>query len=321
VLIRYLAARLRHRDPSVVRYLRMGLGIENRARKQAPFWAEHLDRSRAAQARWTLRASGERLTVLGAGRLLDFNRSAIPPRFTNLRLVDADPLCPPIWRSIAKPVEAVCADVSGCLNRWIAELNRIRKPWPETLAAIREHRVPSRAAYRAPTDALLSLNILSQLQIVWQDGVEDFLTERFGRRFVEHQEDEWLDALRPAGQMLVEQHLAAIEDSGPRFVLLITDLEYLDYQGRTFQRGHWAPPPVEWSNAGWHAESPVTCEVSPALEGVELNEDAFARWLPSYRLAWRESWLWHIAPLGTEKKTPHGKVHRVGAFALERTTR
>jgi hypothetical protein len=297
----------------------MGLAIENRARRQATFWAEHLDHSRAAQARWTLRASGEWLTVLGAGRLLDFNRSAIPPRFANLRLVDADPLCPPIWRNLAKPVEAVCADVSGCLNRWIAELNLIREPWPKTLAAIRGHRVPAHAAYRAPADALLSLNILSQLQIVWQDGVEDFLIKRFGRRFVEQHEHEWLDALRPAGQTLVEQHLAAIEDSGPRFALLITDLEYLEYEGRTFRRGHWSPPPVAWSSEGWRADSGVTCEVSPALEGVELNEAAFARWLPSYRLAWRESWLWHIAPLGTEKNTPYGKVHRVGAFALVRT--
>jgi len=260
--------------------------------------------------------------VLGAGRLLDFNRSALLPRFAHLRLVDADPLCPPIWRNIAKPVGAVCADVSGCLDPWIAGLDRIREPWLRTLAVIRAHGVPARAAYCVPTDALLSLNILSQLQIVWQDGVEAFLIRRFGRRFVESHEDEWLDALRPAGQMLVEQHLAAIEDSSPRFALLITDLEYLEYRGKTFSRGRWAPPPVAWSSeGGWHAESGITCEVSPALEGVELTEAAFARWLPSYRLAWRESWLWHIAPLGTEKKMAYGEVHRVGAFALERGAR
>ncbi len=48
-------------------------------------------------------------------------------------------------------------------------------------------------------------------------------------------EDEWLDALRPAGQTLVEQHLAAIERAAPRFVLLITDVEYLEYKGALFE--------------------------------------------------------------------------------------
>ncbi len=43
-----------------------------------------------------------------------------------------------------------------------------------------------------------------------------------------------------------------------------------------------------------------------------------ARRLPSYRLAWQECWLWHIAPLGTET-VAYGEVHRVGAFALEQS--
>jgi hypothetical protein len=61
----------------------------------------------------------------------------------------------------------------------------------------------------------------------------------------------------------------------------------------------------------------LKCEVSPALEGIELNEPTFERWLPSYRVAWQDCWLWHIVPLGTEKAEV-GKVHRVVAVALER---
>jgi hypothetical protein len=292
----------------------MGLGIEQRSRRLAPFWAEHLQRTRAAQALWAEDARGEWLTVLGAGRLLDFNRTVLPARFQKIRLVDADPLCLPVWQRLPKCADAVCLDISECLASWLRELCATRLPWAETLALIRERRAP--AAYSAPGTALLSLNILSQLQIVWQDSVEAFLDRRFGRAFVRAHEEEWLDALRPAGQTLVEQHLAAIETARPPFVLLITDLEYLEYKGTVFDWDRWAPLPVEWSaDEGWSARPGITCEVSLALEGVELNEDTFAQWMPSYRLLWNESWLWHIAPLGTEKLAV-GKVHRVGAFVL-----
>lgn len=300
----------------MVGYLNMGLGIEQRAQRLAPFWAEHLQRTRSAQARWAENIHGDWLTVLGAGRLLDFNKTVLLPRFRNFRLVDADPLCRAVWKKLPKPVDPVCLDISGCLDGWIRHLKKTREPWSGMLNAIRAVRAPN--AYTDHCEALLSLNVLSQLQIVWQDRAEALLIRRFGADFVKQHETEWLDALRPASQTLVERHLAALEHSAAPNVLLITDLDYVEYHGVTFQEDHWAPPPVEWSpETGWSADEALTCELSPALEGVELNEEAFARWMPSYRLAWQESWLWHLVPLGTEKDQRAGKVHRVGAFALE----
>jgi hypothetical protein len=290
----------------------MGLGIEHRARTLAPHWAEHLGKTRAAQARWV--AAGDWLTVLGAGRLFDFNRQALLPRFRKLRLVDADPLCQAFWKGLPVPIEMLCLDISNCLADWINELRTAKLPWEETLSFIRQRR--PRPAYGAPVDALLSLNVLSQLQIVWQDGVEGILRRRFGRRFVERHAADWLDATRPGGQMLVEQHLAAIESSEARFALIITDLEYLEYRGKTFAGSRWEPAPVEWAGR-WRVDSGITCEVSPALEGIELNATTLALWMPSFLLEWHESWLWHIQPNGTEKMAA-GKVHRVGAFALRR---
>lgn len=317
MLIRYLAARWRHRGPFAVRYLRMGLGLENRARLLAPFWANHIERSRAAQARWAEGKRGEWLTVLGAGRLLDFNRSALLPGFANLRLVDADPLCERFWRDLKKPLDAVRVDMTGCLEAWFAGLSGLRLAWPDTLEFVRSLRAGP--AYGTKSDAILSLNVLSQLPVVWQEGVEAILQRRFGRVFVEPHEGQWLDALRPAGQTLVERHLAALEDSWAAHLLLIADLEYFEYRGRMFDRRQFAPPPAEWSPAaGWMVNSGIDYELAPALEGVEMDEATLLRWLPSYRLAWQEHWLWHIAPLGTEKAL-HGTVHRVGAFCLERS--
>ncbi len=301
----------------MVRYLKMGLALEHRAQTLAPFWAEHFNRTRAAQARWAERAGGEWLTVLGAGRLLDFNRMALLPRFKKLRLVDADRRCQTVWKELPQATDLVCVDISGCLNGWIEGLQRTNRPWPETLALVRAQRATK--AYCPPSDAVLSLNILSQLQIVWQEAVASYVQRRFGCKFVDRHEGDWLDALRPGKQALVEQHLLSLERSNATHVMLITDLEYLDYKGVAFRREHWVPPPLEWSYAdGWRTAAEIVWQRAPALEGVDLGDAAFARWLPSYRLLWQDCWLWHIAPQGTED-TGYGTLHRVGAFALERS--
>jgi len=205
---------------------------------------------------------------------LIFSQAALAARFANLRLVDADPLSMRSWHKLPKPAETVCVDVTGCVQTWMCDLRSAHLPWVETRTFLPAQRAPK--AYAATSNALLSLNILSQLQIVWHDGVEAILQKRFGRRFVKGQEAEWLAALRPAGQTLVERHLAAIEGSRPEFVLIITDLQYLEYRGKAFARGHWAPEPLAWSaSEGWHADKGVSCKASPALEGVELNAAAF----------------------------------------------
>ncbi|MFN7920852.1 MAG: hypothetical protein U0Q16_12190 [Bryobacteraceae bacterium] len=317
MLLRYLAQRLLHREPGAARYLRMGLGIERRARELAAFWGPHQERTRSAQTRWAGSAHGGTLTVLGAGRLLDFAADSLAPRFEQLRLVDADRSCESSWRGLGKPVEPVFTDISGCIDRWAASLGMLRGSWQETLDAIRKYGVEPEPAYSASSDAVLSLNLISQLPIGWQDGVEAFLWKRFGRGFVERREQEWLDAVRPGARMLVEQHLAALARSGARSVLLIGDLEYVEYSGRKYSRRRWEPEPVRYEGAEWLADAGVKCEVSPALDPVNLEGAAFAEWMPSYRVAWQESWLWHIAPMGAE--CPHcGTIHRVGAFALQR---
>jgi len=310
LLFRYLAARWKHPDS---RHIHAGLALERRARALSRYWTDHLSRTRAAQARWGQTAGGGVLTVLGAGPLLDFNAAALSPAFASFRFVDANPLLVSGWARIHKPVEPVITDITNCIVNWRQTVKQFRGDWPETLNLIRE--LPAAPGYSAPSDALLSLNILSQLEIGWQEAVEPLLQKRFGKRFVLEHEQEWLDAIRPPSQVLVERHLAALQASGARQVLLICDIEYVDYTGRQFQRHEWATPPLRWTEEGWVADEGITYEAIPALEGVVLNHENFARWMPSYELEWHESWLWHIAPNGTET-AGYGKLHRVGAFAL-----
>lgn len=319
MLLRYLAARLIHRkSPHVQRYLRMGLGIETRSEKLREYWSPHQERTKVAQRRWD--ASGGLLTVLGAGRLLDFDASAMLGRFDRFRFVDADPLCRAAWDSrITKPFEAVFTDVSGCIDEWVARIPSRVPPgasWDETSEIIRGF-CEAPPAYDAPSDAVLSLNLLSQLPVGWQDGVESFLLGRFGKAHVERYEEEWLDAVRPGNRALAEQHLAAFERTSAKSILFITDIEYAQYSGRVYSRRHWSPEPVRWSEAeGWSADEGVTFEVTPALEDLDLDA-ALARFAPSYRIAWRDHWMWHISPMALECRDC-GTVHRVQATALER---
>jgi hypothetical protein len=315
LLFRYLAARLRHPGSSAKRYIRAGLALEHRARTLSLFWSDHLSRSRAAQARWAQTASGDVLTVLGAGALADFNIPALSRRFKRFRLVDADPLSANYWARINMPVEPVIMDISGAMDRWCHAIHRSKAPWQQTLDLIRELGTTPVPAYTSSSDALLSLNVLSQLEVGLQEAVEPILKKHFGEFFVRRHEQEWLQAIGPASQSLAEQHLAAMQASQARFILLITDVEYADYTGRTYSGRQWDQPPLVWSETGWQAEPGIEYAVVPALEGVALNAPTFARWMPSYRLEWRESWLWHIAPNGTEAAS-YGKLHRVSAFAL-----
>jgi len=310
LLFRYLAARWKH--PGSL-YIDAGLALERRARSLSAYWTDHQSRTRAAQARWAQTANGAVLTVLGAGPLLDLNTAALAQKFAAFRFVDANPLAAAGWGCVNKPVEPVITDITNCLVHWCQTVKNFRGTWPETLKVIRE--LASAPAYSAPADAVLSLNILSQLEIGWQEAVEPILQKRFGKRFVLAHEQDWLEAIRPGSQMLVEQHLAALEASGARHVLLICDIEYVEYTGRLYQRQQWAEPPLRWTEQGWLADEGITYEATMALEGVVLNHASFARWMPSYELEWHESWLWHIAPNGTET-TKYGTLHRVGAFAL-----
>lgn len=297
--------------------MRAGLGLENRGRELAHFWSDHLSRSRAAQARWSTTCSGDVLTVLGAGALRDFNSNALAPRFKRFRLVDANPLVTNVWGRLNKPVEPVVTDISCCIHTWCQAIQQYQGTWEQTMGCLRELGASAVPAYAPPTDALLSLNILSQLEVAWQEMAEPILRKRFGAGVVRQRQQDWLNAIRPGSKTLVEQHLAALESSGASSVLLITDVEYLDYTGREYSSKQAEPPPVTWTQAGWKAEEGIRFEVTPALEGVELNGATLARWMPSLQLEWMDQWLWHLAPNGTESAS-YGKLHRVAAFALRR---
>lgn len=321
--IRYAAARLRYRGEQNRRFLVGGLGIEERARRLHRYWSLHHNASRLAQIEWMRTVpAGSSLTIIGAGRLRDAAWSELAAHFGSITLTDADPLAAHHWRRETKGREDVrfdVRDVTGVAERWRERIARDlpRKDWDAALAWIRQAHIGEASPPCIETDAVLSLNLLGQIPLWWQDAVEEALQKRFGRKRTHAGLDDWLGALEPSAGWIVEEHLRSL--SPARHALVITDVEYVHYSGcPRYSASTYSEPPAQWIQGKWISEiSGFRCEVEPALYTFrpDLDEE-WSRVLPSHRLAARDHWLWHLSPLGTESE-PDGLLHRVGAYRLE----
>jgi len=303
-------------NPLVRQFLDMGFGIETRAARVGPYWAHHQQLSRETQLEWLAGGHGDSITILGAGRLLDVAAEEFERRFAAVTLVDADPACVPVWRSQLGRAAFVTAEVSGALEAWTAWIGRgvQERPWRDALELLagggpEDGVMP----YRPESSSVLSVSLLSQIPIAWQDAVEEILFQRYGRSFVGKHDQEWIDALEVSARRLVDGHIGSLGGPAVRDILVITDVEYAYYRGRGDRE-----PPVRWEAGEWRADPGTTCEVEPALYGADPDSEAAWRsLLPDFSLAWRRHWLWHISPQGVECPD-QGTVHRVGAYCLVR---
>lgn len=272
------------------------------------YWNPHLKSSKNAQQRWASGCSGQEVAILGAGRLLDVAVDPLSQSFKRLWLIDADPLSVPSWRSSTAPVRWDLADLSGVLKLWTKTIEATTGSWETFLKTIEALPRPKAAYFPVQADGVVSLNLLTQIPVVRQDILEEILLARFGKTFVQTREPQWLRAFSNGARWLVEQHLEFWAKSRAENILIISDLEYLSYGLDPFPQ-HGAPTSGRWDGE-WHAEQGIRYTLDPALFGLDLDKQL----PPAYSLAWKESWLWHIAPLGLENKL-HGTVHRVGCLA------
>ena len=297
------------------------MGIERRASRLQAYWKPHLELSKAAQKRWLETAAGKEVAVLGAGRLMDVATDALAKNFDNLWLVDADPLAVTYWKDCAVALRWDICDISGVVKDWVRRIDAVGGGWQKVLDEVKLLPRPKDVAFVAQADGIISLNLLSQIPIVWQDLLEEHLKNRFGTEFVTKNEQQWMDAMIPGAKWLVEAHLEMLEGSGAKQILIIADVNYAYYRNTAGMAIEGAPMPLQWSAGQWSAVAAgATYEVVESLFGVRLDDgDMFRRLMPSYELQWKQVWLWHISPLGLESKK-RGTVHRVAAFSLSRIT-
>ncbi|MEP7361723.1 MAG: hypothetical protein ABI972_00575, partial [Acidobacteriota bacterium] len=224
----------------------------------------------------------------------------------------ADPTCSGKWRALGDKlkgrveVDYDLRELTLKYDPWqmnFAErISRIThdSQWAGALEALR-HMIDVPTPHLPHADAVLSLNVLSQLPIGWQEIVEELLNEKFGKKFVKQHEQEWVEALLPSGRTLVEDHFAAITSTRCRNAMVITDLEYTEYRGvPKFDPALYAPAPTTGEQTTWSA-----------ICNVDLNTV-----LPGWRRQLISEWRWHIAPLGLEAPD-QGTFHSVGAYRFD----
>jgi hypothetical protein len=359
-LLRYFFYSWRYPESAGLGLLKMGMGIQRRRKLLAVHWQSHLQQSCEVQQAWAREAGcrakdrdrDPQLVVLGAGYLFDLDLGALSKIFPRILLVDGNPLAKPIWMKIKRAysgqsvIDCQISEISGVLVGWRTRLAAALRSlpgtpasWPATLQAIKEidtsclkDSLGLPAGNKA--SAIISLNILSQIPLLWQDCIERILVKQYGKRFVNDHQREWLEHFYPSAKMLVAQHLSSIAAFAPNDILLLTDLEYAYYTtAPRFRANEFAEPPFIWkrdnqspANGSWqtnpsgNADAEArSCHVMSALYGIDLeNENARSSLVPGYTSTALPSWLWHIEPLGTEANK-RGIIHRVGAFLFKKT--
>ena len=206
-LFRRLRAKWRHPQAYRVGFISAGLSSESSFAQAGSYWSEHLANCRREQealANSFSQAEQASLFVLGAGRLYDFADKSLAEAFSKISFFDADPHCLPYWQKFASKYRQNCScsyvtgDVSQVLFYWyrglLEELSTLLKgqlpnledKWPLVLEAIEQ--IPQRDVIddaldassfleRESPEAIISLNLISQIPIVWREIVFQALSK------------------------------------------------------------------------------------------------------------------------------------------------
>ena len=258
--------------PESADFVSMGLGIEARAGRCAEQWKLHLENTRKFQAEALANlVERDSLAVLGAGRLLDLNLD-LAREFKSVDLYDADPTCQPAWSKLQRALAPKTA-VTGR----VCDLTASLESWTRDLRAGKIDSFKTQSfSFNKKYDAIISLNLLSQIPIYWRDRFDQIVR---GRDLPAEANQVLHDSMRE----LQLQHLNLLASSGAKAVIIISDLHFFAYQR---------------DQALWETEDALFVD--------------YPFRLPGYKRDLHDSWLWHIAPQGIEA-ADHGWIHEVRA--------
>src|SRR5690606_21460054 len=178
------------------------------------------------------------------------------------------------------------ADLTSSLEDWTGSLDDVLttkpKPGVEEVVSLLDSLVPGEARLGS-FDAVVSLNMLSQVGIYWRDRVESAVRRAgLAADDAEASLPASLDqALNRSVLRLESQHLAMLAASEAKSITVLYDSHFLYYTK---------------SRSQWQEE-----------RGTEINPEFT---IAGYQEAARDSWFWHIAPQDVEQPE-HGSIHQV----------
>lgn len=295
-------------------------GISRRQKFFGENWYGHLENSRmiSLQAIEPKLLFGKSLTILGAGQLLDFPNELFNKYSEQITLIDKSKLA-----LKAHSNKTILYDVTGTLETWASYLLGLKVSKPEDLliplqTISTSHPLLSEPCFR--DEVLLSLNILSQLPVYWQNSVFEIFRKKFSIKLTDEWEGTILKALIPSFRALIKSHLKTLIPEGRhKESILITDTHYLNYT-----LGKANPLSDHYLQIDLEANEIQTFDVKPAkntdLEKLEVMDALFdvsikEELSPRCNITLLHKWLWDIIPYGKEDKDS-GTMHRVVALRI-----
>lgn len=257
---------------------KMGLGIEARYRRCQQWWDPHLRCTRQFVA-CHVPVSADVL-VLGAGRLLDIDLTALLKTCERVHLCDADPRCIDVWRRTAgrdfgKRVLAYETDCTEILSEWSRGLGAAKRGNLSNFLRGCKAPVPKWAAQSY--QGIISLNILGQIPLYWRDRV---------LAAVPRLTDEEWNSLVLSMEDLQIAHLEGIKTRREAWSILISDTEYYFYES---------------DNSCWRVENALFGGVQQRVHETYRADRC------------SDCWFWHVSPQYIECDD-EGEIHRVEAF-------
>jgi hypothetical protein len=290
-------------------FLDSGFGIEARFGRCEHHWRSHLNATcefiNEAFINYSQsQTKPEMVTVVGAGRCFDLDVSFLLETADVVELIDADPSARRYFKKYIAPrlgsrmrgANYSVVDVTGTFIKWeldLVELIRaVHRNLDNALSAIATSSWEINASIAIPfSHTVVSLNILSQLGVLWNAVVEKYVA-----RFLRLSPDKIAPSLRAdiwkatfnARNCLERAHLKALAEQARHHIVLITDVEWTYFDQRQ-----------------------SVSESEPALTLDDLVSPA-----PFAETA-RKSWVWNIIPQGIEEME-YGSTHSVVAVTWKR---
>lgn len=314
-------------------------------------WSHHLSKSKSVIKDFTEKysLSSKDISILGCGSLFDLPESLLagsPSREKQLNrrilfLHDANPHCVRDWNTAQRKnrsnnpnspfLNGTLIDVSGILEIWgdylIHQLshNYSFKEMIEIIKEISNNYALKKNLKRSFIKASLniSLNILSQIPVYWQNLVFNLLRKKFGDKKCKEEEYSILSALLPSSTYLITSHLnELVPERKNQTSLVLTDINYHYIEGshhieieKDGDQAKSYPINIKTIQNSDNKEVEISHQIQNALFSLtlkswqkKLNEDIECKII--------SSWLWK-----REESKNSTTYNEVIAFSLSKKTK
>ncbi|MEI6234319.1 MAG: hypothetical protein WCT04_14805 [Planctomycetota bacterium] len=317
-------------------YVQSGMGIMERYRKAAGFWAPHLENNRRGMQRIVDQFGEQRggtLLILGVGRLLDVPWEQIFPLFERIVLLDADYCVVPYIerlisisreKNIPKPVfeigdlTASVVDTAAWAEHAIHAARSPVAAAEELARGFDQAATPQAPWARAYSDVrmVVSTNLISQLGYYPRRHVQSEFRKRFDQSFEKY--DKAATSLEKYFDRVRARHIFDMASQKSAWAYSSGDINVVTYQlsGRLTQNLLTeAVPPNAGVTLNDKGEPVFKWPVEILERNDPLNGQKVRELWPHGSALSVEKWVWHIVPEGAEAKyRDKGRIHIVEAW-------